>query len=100
MNWARPFFSPQPPAPSPEPTAFAEADSEMLIAREATCGPVAPLFRFRAKEEAIAMANDTEFGLATYFYTRGNARVWRVSEQLESGGVGVNCGVISSEAGP
>ena len=72
----------------------------MLVCREEIFGPVAPLFRFSEEREAVRLANDTEFGLAAYFYTRDNARVWRVSEELEYGIVGVNCGVISTEVGP
>ena len=83
-----------------QPTVLADANSEMLVFREEIFGPVAPLFRFGDEEEAVRMANDTEFGLAAYFYTRDNARVWRVSEDLEYGIVGVNCGVISTEVGP
>jgi succinate-semialdehyde dehydrogenase / glutarate-semialdehyde dehydrogenase len=83
-----------------QPTVLAEARPDMMVSREEIFGPVAPLFRFRDEEEAIAIANDTEFGLAAYFYTRDNARVWRVSEALEYGIVGVNCGVVSTEVGP
>jgi len=83
-----------------QPTVLAEATSEMLVCREEIFGPVAPLFRFSEEREAVRLANDTEFGLAAYFYTRDNARVWRVSEELEYGIVGVNCGVISTEVGP
>ena len=72
----------------------------MLVAREETFGPVAPLFRFRTEEEAIALANDTEFGLAAYFYGRDIGRVWRVAEALESGIVGINTGIISTEVAP
>jgi succinate-semialdehyde dehydrogenase/glutarate-semialdehyde dehydrogenase len=72
----------------------------MLIAREETFGPVAPLFRFKTEEEAIHMANDTEFGLACYFYTRDIGRVWRVGEALEYGIVGINEGIISTAEAP
>ena len=72
----------------------------MLIAREETFGPVAPLFRFQTEEEAIAVANDTPFGLAAYFYGRDIGRVWRVAEALETGMVGINTGVISTEVAP
>ena len=72
----------------------------MVIAHEETFGPVAPLFRFRTEEEAIALANDTPFGLAAYFYGRDVGRVWRVAEALESGIVGVNTGIISTEVAP
>jgi succinate-semialdehyde dehydrogenase/glutarate-semialdehyde dehydrogenase len=72
----------------------------MKVAVEETFGPVAPVFRFKTEEEALAMANDTEFGLAAYFYSRDIGRVWRVSEGIESGIVGVNVGIISNEVGP
>ena len=77
-----------------------DATSEMAIAREETFGPVAPVFRFGDEAEAIAMANDTEFGLAAYFYTRDIGRIWRVSEGLEYGIVGANAGIISNEVAP
>jgi succinate-semialdehyde dehydrogenase/glutarate-semialdehyde dehydrogenase len=83
-----------------EPTVIADATTEMAIAREETFGPVAPLFRFRDEAEAIALANDTEFGLAAYFYTRDIGRTWRVAEALEYGIVGSNTGVISNEVAP
>src|SRR5262249_33547278 len=83
-----------------EPTILADATPEMLLAREETFGPVAPLFRFRTETEAIALANDTEFGLAAYFYGRDLGRVWRVAEALEYGIVGVNTGIISTEVAP
>ena len=73
---------------------------EMKVAREETFGPVAPLFRFKTEEEAIRLANDTEFGLAAYFYSRDIGRVWRVGEGLEYGIVGINEGIISSEVVP
>jgi succinate-semialdehyde dehydrogenase/glutarate-semialdehyde dehydrogenase len=72
----------------------------MLTAREETFGPVAPLFRFDTESQAIQMANDTEFGLASYFYTRDLARSWRVAEALEYGIVGLNTGLISTEVAP
>jgi succinate-semialdehyde dehydrogenase / glutarate-semialdehyde dehydrogenase len=72
----------------------------MMVAREETFGPVASLFRFTTDDEAIAMANDTEFGLAAYFYGRDIARVWRVAEALEAGMVGINTGLISTEVAP
>ena len=72
----------------------------MLVAREETFGPVAPLFRFGTEAEAVRMANDTEFGLAAYFYTRDLARSWRVGEALEYGIVGLNTGLISTEVAP
>jgi succinate-semialdehyde dehydrogenase/glutarate-semialdehyde dehydrogenase len=83
-----------------EPTIVTEVTSEMLVSREETFGPVAPLFRFDTEEQAIKMANDTEFGLASYFYTRDLARSWRVSEALEYGIVGLNTGIISTEVAP
>jgi succinate-semialdehyde dehydrogenase/glutarate-semialdehyde dehydrogenase len=83
-----------------EPTILADVTPSMLIAREETFGPVAPLFRFRTEEEAIALANDTPFGLAAYFYGRDVGRVWRVAEALESGIVGINTGIISTEVAP
>jgi len=83
-----------------EPTILANVTRDMLVAREETFGPLAPLFRFKTEEEAIAMANDTEFGLASYFYTRDLARSWRVAEKLEYGIVGINTGIISNEVAP
>jgi succinate-semialdehyde dehydrogenase/glutarate-semialdehyde dehydrogenase len=83
-----------------EPTILLDAKSNMLLAREETFGPVAPLFRFKTEAEAIALANDTEFGLAAYFYGRDIARVWRVAEALEFGIVGINTGIISTEVAP
>jgi succinate-semialdehyde dehydrogenase/glutarate-semialdehyde dehydrogenase len=83
-----------------EPTILTGVTSEMLIAREETFGPIAPLFKFRSEAEAIAMANDTEFGLAAYLYTRDLARSWRVSEAIEYGIVGLNTGIISTEVAP
>jgi succinate-semialdehyde dehydrogenase/glutarate-semialdehyde dehydrogenase len=83
-----------------EPTILAEVTPAMLVAREETFGPVAPLFRFKTEEDAIALANDTPFGLAAYFYGRDVGRVWRVAEALESGMVGVNTGIISTEVAP
>jgi len=83
-----------------EPTVLVDVTPEMLVAREETFGPVAPLFRFKTEEEAVRMANDTEFGLAAYFYGRDIARVWRVAEALESGMVGINTGLISTEVAP
>jgi succinate-semialdehyde dehydrogenase/glutarate-semialdehyde dehydrogenase len=83
-----------------QPTVLSNVTSDMLVAREETFGPMAPLFRFKTEEEAIAMANDTEFGLASYFYARDVGRVWRVSEGLEYGMVGINTGIISTEVAP
>ena len=83
-----------------QPTILADVTRDMAVAREETFGPLAPLFRFSTEEEAIRMANDTEFGLAAYFYTRDLARTWRVSEGLEYGIVGINTGIISTEVAP
>jgi succinate-semialdehyde dehydrogenase / glutarate-semialdehyde dehydrogenase len=83
-----------------EPTILTEVTPQMAVAREETFGPVAPLFRFKTEAEAIALANDTEFGLAAYFYGRDICRVWRVAEALESGIVGINTGLISTEVAP
>ncbi|PWC37945.1 succinate-semialdehyde dehydrogenase [Azospirillum sp. TSO35-2] len=83
-----------------EPTILTGITPEMRLAREEIFGPVAPLFRFETEEEAIRMANDTEFGLAAYFYSRDIGRVWRVAEQLEYGIVGINEGIISTEVAP
>jgi len=83
-----------------EPTILTGVTPQMLVAREETFGPVAPLFRFESEAEAIAMANDTEFGLAAYVYTRDLARSWRVSEAIEYGIVGLNTGIISTEVAP
>jgi succinate-semialdehyde dehydrogenase/glutarate-semialdehyde dehydrogenase len=83
-----------------EPTILTHATPAMLLAREETFGPVAPLFKFDTEAEAIAMANDTEFGLAAYVYTRDLARSWRVSEAIEYGIVGLNTGLISTEVAP
>ena len=83
-----------------EPTVLTDVTAQMAVAREETFGPVAPLFRFETEADAIRMANDTEFGLASYFYTRDLARSWRVSEALEYGIVGLNTGLISTEVAP
>lgn len=83
-----------------EPTVITEAQSGMLLAKEETFGPLAPLFRFKDEVEVIRMANDTEFGLAAYFYARDLGRVWRVAEALEYGMVGINTGLISTEVAP
>ena len=83
-----------------EPTVLTDVTPQMAVAREETFGPVAPLFRFKTEAEAIALANDTEFGLAAYFYGRDIARVWRVAEALEYGIVGINTGIISTEVAP
>ena len=83
-----------------EPTVLADATPAMLVAREETFGPVAPLFRFQTDAEAIQLANATEFGLAAYFYSRDLSRVFRVAEALQYGMVGVNTGLISTEVAP
>jgi succinate-semialdehyde dehydrogenase/glutarate-semialdehyde dehydrogenase len=83
-----------------QPTLIADVSSKMLIAHEETFGPVAPLFRFHTEEEAIQMANDTEFGLAAYFFSRDLGRVWRIAEGLEYGMVGINSGIISTSVAP
>jgi succinate-semialdehyde dehydrogenase/glutarate-semialdehyde dehydrogenase len=83
-----------------QPTVLSGVTPEMRVSREETFGPVAPVYRFATEEEAVRMANDTEFGLASYFYTRDLARAWRVSERLEYGMVGLNTGLISTEVAP
>ncbi len=83
-----------------EPTVLTEVTQEMKVATEETFGPVAPLFRFKTEEEAVAMANATEFGLAAYFYARDVGRIFRVAEQIESGMVCVNSGLLSTEIAP
>ena len=83
-----------------EPTILVNVTPEMAVAREETFGPVAPLFRFKTEEEAVKLANATEFGLAAYFYARDLGRVWRVAEQIESGIIGINTGIISTEVAP
>jgi len=83
-----------------EPTVLTDVTSEMKIAHEETFGPVAPLFRFKTEEEVIEKANDTEYGLAAYFYTKDLGRSWRVAEGLESGIVAVNEGIFSTEVAP
>jgi succinate-semialdehyde dehydrogenase / glutarate-semialdehyde dehydrogenase len=83
-----------------EPTVLTEVTPAMMIAREETFGPVAPLFRFESEADAIHMANDTEFGLAAYLYTRDLSRSWRVSEALEYGMIGLNTGIFSTEIAP
>jgi succinate-semialdehyde dehydrogenase/glutarate-semialdehyde dehydrogenase len=83
-----------------EPTIVTGVTQTMKVAREETFGPVAPLFRFKSEEEVIKLANDTEFGLAAYFYSRDVGRVWRVGEALEYGIVGINEGIISTEVAP
>ena len=83
-----------------EATVLADASAEMLCAREETFGPVAPVFRFHTEDEVIQLANDTEFGLASYFYSRDVGRIFRVGEALEYGMVGVNTGLISTAEVP
>jgi len=83
-----------------EPTVLLDATAEMLIAKDETFGPVAPLFMFKEDSEAVALANNTPFGLASYFYSRDIGRIWRTAEALEYGMVGINTGRMSSEAAP
>jgi succinate-semialdehyde dehydrogenase/glutarate-semialdehyde dehydrogenase len=83
-----------------EPTLLSDAHPQMRLAREETFGPVAPLFRFSTDEQAVALANDTEYGLACYFYARDLGRVWRVAEALDFGMVGINEGILSTEVAP
>jgi len=83
-----------------EPTILTDVDPSMRVFKEEIFGPVAPLFKFKTEAEAIAMANDTEFGLAAYFYARDIGRIWRVGEALEYGIVGINEGIISNEMAP
>ena len=83
-----------------EPTILANVTQSMMVAREETFGPVAPLFKFKTEADVIAMANDTPFGLAAYFYARDVGRVWRVAEALECGIIGINEGIISNEVAP
>ena len=77
------------------PTVLTGAKPGMAVAKEETFGPLAPLFKFEEEADVVAMANDSEFGLAAYFYSRDLARVWRVAERLETGMVGINTGLIS-----
>jgi succinate-semialdehyde dehydrogenase/glutarate-semialdehyde dehydrogenase len=83
-----------------EPTVLKDVTTDMLLAREETFGPVAPLFRFKTEQDAVRIANDTEYGLAGYFYSRDIGRIWRVAEALECGMVGINTGIISNEVAP
>ncbi|MEG2032086.1 MAG: NADP-dependent succinate-semialdehyde dehydrogenase [Janthinobacterium sp.] len=83
-----------------EPTIIADVTNDMRVATEETFGPLAPLFRFKTDDEVVALANNTEFGLAAYFYSRDIGRIWRVAEGLETGMVGVNTGLISNEIAP
>jgi succinate-semialdehyde dehydrogenase/glutarate-semialdehyde dehydrogenase len=83
-----------------QPTVLSNVRPDMLVMQEETFGPVAAVVRFHSEEEAIAAANDTDYGLASYFYSRDIGRVWRVAERLEYGMVGINTGIISNEVGP
>lgn len=83
-----------------EPTVLSGVTQDMLVVREETFGPLAPVIRFDTEEEAIAMANDTEFGLAAYFYATGMSRVWRVAEAIEAGMIAINSGILSTEVAP
>lgn len=83
-----------------EPTIVRDVTKEMKVAREETFGPLAPVFKFDSEEDVVAQANDTEFGLASYFYARDLARVWRVAEELEYGMVAINTGILSTEVAP
>ncbi len=83
-----------------EPTVLAGVTPQMKVAKEETFGPLAPLFRFETDEEGLQMANDTEFGLASYFFSRDVGRIWRAAEALDSGMVGINTGLISNEVAP
>ncbi|HEV7823023.1 MAG TPA: aldehyde dehydrogenase family protein, partial [Burkholderiales bacterium] len=83
-----------------EPTVLADVKTNMKVTHEETFGPVAPLFRFKTEQELIKLANDTEYGLASYFYSRDIGRIWRVAEALEYGIVGINVGIISNEVAP
>ncbi len=83
-----------------EPTVLTGVTRDMVVAKDETFGPVAPLFKFEEEDDVVNMANDSEFGLASYFYSRDLARVWRVAEALESGMVGINTGLISTEVAP
>jgi succinate-semialdehyde dehydrogenase/glutarate-semialdehyde dehydrogenase len=83
-----------------EPTVLADVNPQMAVAREETFGPLAPVFRFKTEQDAIRLANDTEFGLAAYFYSRDIGRIWRVAEGVEYGIVGINTGIISTEVAP
>jgi succinate-semialdehyde dehydrogenase/glutarate-semialdehyde dehydrogenase len=83
-----------------EPTVLKDVTTDMLLARQETFGPVAPLFRFKTEQDAVRIANDTEYGLAGYLYSRDIGRIWRVAEALECGMVGINTGTISNEVAP
>ena len=83
-----------------QPTLLVDVTPTMEVTREETFGPLAPIYRFKTDEEGIKLANDTEFGLAAYFYARDVNRIWKVAEELESGIVGINTGLISTEVAP
>jgi len=83
-----------------EPTVLGGATDQMLVARDETFGPLAPLFEFDTEDEVIAAANDTEYGLASYLYSRDVGRTWRVAERLEYGMVGINTGLVSTAEAP
>ena len=83
-----------------EPTVLTDVPKDALVSREETFGPIAPLIKFESEADVIAMANDSEFGLAGYFYSDSLSRVWRVAEAMETGIVGVNTGIISTEVAP
>ena len=83
-----------------QPTLLVDVTPTMQITREETFGPLAPIYRFHTDDEGIKLANDTEFGLAAYFYARDVNRIWKVSEELESGIIGINTGLISTEVAP
>lgn len=83
-----------------EPTVLTEVNTQMRLAHEETFGPIAPLFRFKTEDEVLKLANATEFGLAAYFFSRDISRIWRVAEGLETGMVGINTGIVSTEVAP
>jgi succinate-semialdehyde dehydrogenase/glutarate-semialdehyde dehydrogenase len=83
-----------------EPTVLTEVTAEMKVSREETFGPVAPLYRFKTDEDAVRLANATEFGLAAYFYARDVGRVFRIAEAIDTGIVGINVGIIATEVAP
>jgi succinate-semialdehyde dehydrogenase/glutarate-semialdehyde dehydrogenase len=83
-----------------QPTVLANVTTDMKVTHEETFGPVSPLYRFKTEEELLKLANNTEYGLASYFYSRDIGRIWRIAEGLESGIVGINVGIISNEIAP
>jgi succinate-semialdehyde dehydrogenase / glutarate-semialdehyde dehydrogenase len=83
-----------------EPSVLTDVTTDMVITKEQTFGPVAPLYHFKTDDEVVKMANDTEFGLAAYFYSRDIGRIWRIAEALEYDIVGINEGIISTEIAP